>query len=58
MRALNHSTPPYNTLPQFYGLRMRRSFTDITKNRLVAKALHDMYAGGVNKIDPWIGGLA
>ena len=58
MRARDHGIPPYNTLRQFYGLRKKRSFTDITKNRLVAKALHDVYAGDVNKIDPWIGGLA
>ena len=36
---------------------MKRSFTEITMNHLVAKALHNVYAGDVNKIDPWIGGL-
>ena len=36
---------------------MKRSFTEITMNHLVAGALHGVYAGGVNKIDPWIGVL-
>lgn len=58
MRARDHGIPPYNHLRQLYGLRKLKYFYQITKNKNVAKKLEDVYAGDINKVDPWIGGLA
>lgn len=57
-RARDHSIPPYNRLRMFYALPRKKSFDEITKNKKVAKALHDVYLGDVDRVDAFIGGLA
>lgn len=57
-RGRDHAIPPYNELRRLYGLKSYRYFSQITTNRGLAKKLQSVYGGDIEKIDPWIGGLA
>ena len=56
-RGRDHGLPSYNTIRVAYGLSPALTFADITKNRDLQKRLASAY-GTVEKVDPWIGGLA
>lgn len=57
-RGRDHAVPSYNQLRRNYGLKPRKFFWEITKNEDLARRLHLVYAGDIEKIDPWVGGLA
>ncbi len=57
-RGRDHGLPDYNTLRTIYGLAPVQSFADITSDFQLQQELAEVYGGDVNKIDPWVGGLA
>jgi hypothetical protein len=57
-RGRDHGLPDYNTLRDGYNLPRLTSFNQITSNAVTREALEDAYGGDINKIDPFIGGLA
>jgi len=56
-RGRDHGLPDYNTLREEYGLDRVASVAEITSDVALQQALLDTY-GGVDDIDPWVGGLA
>ncbi len=56
-RGRDHGLPDYNQCRLDFGLPPIWDFGDITSDAKLAKDLASVY-GDVNKIDPWIGGLA
>jgi hypothetical protein len=56
-RGRDHGLPDYNTLRIAFGLEPVQSFSEITSNDELARALEDIY-GSVSVLDPWIGSLA
>lgn len=57
-RGREHGTPDYNSMRRHFGLRPRRSFSEITKDQRVARMLKRAYNGDINNVDPWVAGLA
>lgn len=57
-RARDHAVPSYNQLRRGYGLKAHKFFWEITKDADLARRLHSVYGGDIEKIDAWIGGLA
>lgn len=56
-RGRDHGMADYNTVRAAYGLPRVTSFAEITPDATVRQALEQAY-GSVNRVDPWIGGLA
>jgi hypothetical protein len=56
-RGRDHGIADYNTVRAAYGLPRVGSFAEITPDATVQEALRQAY-GSVDRIDPWIGGLA
>lgn len=56
-RGRDHGVPAYNAMRRAMGLEPKSSFSDITSDIEVQKALEETY-GSVNDIDLWVGGLA
>ncbi|MFM8733708.1 MAG: peroxidase family protein [Pirellulales bacterium] len=56
-RGRDHGIADYNTLRVAYGLPRVTSFAEITPDATVRQALEQAY-GSVDRVDPWIGGLA
>lgn len=57
-RSRDHHIPSYNRLREHFGLLRKRNFHQITKNKKLANALSQVYAGDIDLVDPWIGGTA
>ncbi len=56
-RGRDHGLGSYNRVRAAYGLEPRRDFAEITSDPLIRMRLEEAY-GDVERIDPWIGGLA
>lgn len=56
-RGRDHGIADYNTVRVAYGLPRVTSFAEITADTTVRQALEQAY-GSVDRVDPWIGGLA
>jgi len=56
-RGRDHGLPDYNTARQALGLNPKNSFASISSNPDVQDRLESAY-GSVDRIDPWVGGLA
>ena len=56
-RGRDHGLPDYNTVRIAYGLPTVTSVSQITSDTTLQQNLISLY-GGVDSIDPWIGGLA
>ncbi|MCE9629525.1 MAG: carboxypeptidase regulatory-like domain-containing protein [Planctomycetia bacterium] len=56
-RGRDHGIGTYNAVRLAYGLPQVTSFTEITTDVTVQRALQQAY-GSVDTIDPWVGGLA
>lgn len=56
-RGRDHGLADYNATRVAYGLKPVRSFSEITSDTALQKALQQAY-GDVNNIDLWVGGLA
>ncbi len=56
-RGRDHGLPSYNDVRVAYGLSPAVAFADITRNRKLRDRIETAY-GTVEKVDPWIGGLA
>lgn len=48
----------FNTARELYGLSRLNRFEDITDDAVIVESLRSAYAGNIDVIDPWIGGLA
>lgn len=48
----------YNSARELYGLPRLSRFEDITDDSSIVESLRIAYAGNIDTIDPWIGGLA
>jgi hypothetical protein len=57
-RGRDHGLPNYRSLRGFYGVSSISLFSQITSDPQLQQALQTIYAGNINNIDPWIGGLA
>lgn len=63
-RGRDHGLPDYNTLRTAYGLTAKNDFLDpgdgsgITTDADLAAALSLAFAGDINNVDAWVGGLA
>lgn len=57
-RGRDHGVPRYNQLRREYGLTAYTDFAQISKDAQVQRSLSDAYGGDIEKIDPWVGGLA
>ena len=56
-RGRDHGLGDYNTIRKWYGLPGVTNLSQITSDTNLQSSLMSLY-GGVNMIDPWIGGLA
>jgi len=56
-RGRDHGLPDYNTVRGAFGLAPKTTFAAITSDATTAANLAATY-GSVDKIDPWLGGLA
>jgi len=56
-RGRDHGIADYNSIRVAYGLPRVTSFAEITSDATVQQALQQAY-GTVDRIDPWVGGLA
>ena len=57
-RGRDHGLPDYNTCRGRLKLPKKRRFRDITRDSETAARLEVAYAGDIDAVDPWIGGLA
>eukprot|EP01125_Pyxidicula_operculata_P009616 TRINITY_DN3159_c0_g1_i1.p1 TRINITY_DN3159_c0_g1~~TRINITY_DN3159_c0_g1_i1.p1 ORF type:complete len:1062 (+),score=228.76 TRINITY_DN3159_c0_g1_i1:36-3221(+) len=57
-RGRDHGIPRYNDMREYFGLGRKQSFSEVTSDPELANALSQAYPGGVDTIDPYIGGLA
>lgn len=57
-RGRDHGLPDYNTCREKLKLPRKKKFRDITRDAETAARLEVAYAGDIDAIDPWIGGLA
>lgn len=57
-RGRDHGLPSYNGARLALGLNAAVDFSHVTSNRLLLRALSNVYEGDINKLDPWVGGLA
>lgn len=56
-RGRDHGLPGYNSARKFLGLNPKNSFASISSDPDVQRKLEEAY-GSVDRIDPWVGGLA
>jgi peroxidase len=56
-RGRDHGLPDYNSVRVAYGLPPKASFDAVSADAARAAALESVY-GTVDRIDPWVGGLA
>lgn len=56
-RGRDHGIADYNTVRAAYGLPRTTSFAQITSDVAVQRSLEQAY-GSVDRVDPWVGGLA
>lgn len=56
-RGRDHGLPDYNTVRRELGLAPKTSFATISSDVRVQRRLEEAY-GSVERIDPWVGGLA
>ena len=56
-RGRDHGIADYNTVRVAYGLPRLTSFAQVTSDVGVQQALQQAY-GSIDRVDPWIGGLA
>ncbi|WIA39466.1 hypothetical protein OEZ86_005565 [Tetradesmus obliquus] len=57
-RGRDHGLPDYNTCRRAFGLPPATSFHNITPDAALAAKLEQLYAGNINNIDAYVGGLA
>lgn len=56
-RGRDHGLPSYNAVREAYGMPPVESFSELTDNESVVKALESVYPSP-DKLDPWVGFLA
>lgn len=56
-RGRDHGLPDYNTVRRELGLAPKTSFAAISGEPVIQRRLEEAY-GTVDRIDPWVGGLA
>ena len=56
-RGRDHGLPDYNTVREGVGLPKRKSFAEITPDKMMQEKLQSVYSS-VDDVDLWIGGLA
>ncbi len=56
-RGRDHGLPDYNSVRRQLGLTPKTSFATISSDLRIQRRLEEAY-GDVERIDPWVGGLA
>jgi len=56
-RGRDHGIADFNTCREAFGLERYNDFSDITRDKILANTLRDLYKD-INCIDPWVGALA
>jgi peroxidase len=57
-RGRDHGLPDYNTCRANYGLKRKREFSDVSSDAETVRRLKNAYKNKIDRIDPWVGGLA
>lgn len=57
-RSRDHALPSYNRVRQLFGFSQARTFSQITRNRVVAARLSKAYRGRVDDVELFVGLLA